>query len=169
MLDLKSGIPAAHTPAWELIDSYEDTDTSTAFDYDSGTLSEVYNIYMVYVELQDYSGSGNPPQLQLNGDTSANYYHAAENGTDYTGETSPDCGAMPANDCAFGYLYIRGGNLLTDPSSPQPSWAGYVTSGSATAQNPSGSLQVAYNDVNRIRIFTSDAATGRLRLYGFNF
>jgi len=163
------GIPVAggaNVPAWELIDSYEDTDTGTIFDYDSGTVT-VYNMYMVILSGQDHSGAGNSFRITFQGDTSANYTrYDAYDGIDYTGNSNAIVMYISADGAAQAIMWIRGGNMVSDPAAPYPTM---VTDQLSSECQYVDVLEVEYANVDRIEIKSDDVATGRLKLYGLNF
>jgi len=159
------GIPAgeANVPAWELIDSYEDTDTGTAFDYDSGVIT-VYSVYMVILSLQDHSGTEQNVYSRVNADSSANYaYYDIFTGDATTGATEWILELLGTDAAERWYIQYRGGNLATTPAAPYPNFGNL-----SVRHFYGGRLNVSYSDVDRIRIWTPDAAAGRLKLYGLN-
>jgi len=154
---------------WRLIDTYEDTDDTTAFDYDSGTIP-IHNIYKVIVQVQS-AASGTNLDARVNADDSANYdYQELTAGTysSVTGETEWRLSNSLGDKTAVGILTFRGGNLAGSATTDRPCLQGSLAADSGTAVI--GTLRVDYADVDQIRVYSTNggAETGRLRLYGLN-
>lgn len=58
---------------WESIDSYEDTDGTTVFDYSSGEVA-VFNAFKILFFTEGQEATSTNIYMRLNGDDSANYY-----------------------------------------------------------------------------------------------
>ena len=87
------GIPAggeANVPAWELMDSYEDSDAGTAFDYNI-TIDNTRDMYLIYYRIIDMGFYTANVYLRVNGDDSSSYEYVAEDGTATSGETAAQC------------------------------------------------------------------------------
>jgi len=166
------GIPAggeANVPAWELIDSYEDTDTGTAFDYDSGVVT-VYNFYKVILQLEGHGGGDTELlNIRVNADSSANYnYQYFRSGGGGTTSGTSQWGVQWWNNgTGIFVIDLRGGNLTSAPTNNQPIF--HARAGKKGEDGlAAGHLAVDYADVDQVRIWTASNATGRLRLYGLN-
>jgi len=161
--------PRIHQPAWELIDTYEDTDDTTSFDYDSGNLSVIYNVYKLIYQLQ--AGDYGTLFMRLNGDASDNYAYTHEYDgsiTNTTGDNKIHLGEKFGGQIAVGEIVIRGGNMVGTALSNEPTVTGTPPAGASCLLR--GRLAVDYADVYRIRIWdNTGAGTGRLHLYGLNF
>lgn len=161
---------AIHQPAWELLASHEDKDDTTVLDFDTGTMP-VHNVLMVVLQVQEQAGVVNDLALQLNNDGSANYEYTtiAYGGVTArtTGATSGLIGAIVNNREITANVILRGGNVAMDPANNYPTW-GVQGAGQLNPLTIMGNLVVGYADVDRIRIFTADNATGRLKIYGMN-
>lgn len=158
-------------PGWELIDSYEDTDTGTAFDYDSGVVT-VYSMYMVVLSLQAQLGDGYTGDLEMrvNAQDTADYrsqQYMSGTGSTTTGQTSwiPE---INLDRPIQAVLYFRGGNLAASATHVYPSFFGVISEGYGGTVLTGGDLAVDFADVDQIRVYTSPVATGRLKLYGLN-
>jgi len=167
------GIPAggeANVPAWELIDSYEDTDTGTIFDYDPGPLTS-YDLYMVILWISEQSGSNQTLKATVEGDTSANYNSRCMLGNTSTLGISvwrlgkDQSGYFLANTNQTAIMYIRGTLPVGSDNYPRAYFEGHSFSGMFSTVHE---LTVAYSKVNQFRIYTSAEATGHLKVYGLN-
>jgi len=167
---MKPMMEVRYVPDWKLIDSYEDTDDTTAFDYDPGPFPTVYDIYKVILSLQEQSGSVNNIQIRFQGDDSSNYDTGVSGSADAgTGDTQGIVGVMEGGETIAGEIWIRGGNMAALPSNPYPvAKASIATDASLLSSNAWTVLNVSYETVDQIRIFTVPQATGRLKVYGFN-
>lgn len=161
-----------NVPNWVLIDSYEDIDDTTAFDYDSGVVT-VYNVYKVILQLEDASGNPNAAWLRLNADASLNYDYQYL-GSGAAGVTTGDnrlqlvsaMGAAPIRN--KGVVYVSGGNPASGVSA-NPTVACVPISWQGQDNMINGQLSVAYTDIDQLRFWTEDFSVGRLKVYGFNF
>jgi len=156
---------------WKLIDSYEDLNTGTAFDYDSGDVT-VFNVYKVVGQLIDQSGAGNSVSVQLNGHTGADYHYDSEGDatvSSTTGVSSVELGSISGGRPAVFTAIINGGNYSSTPDLLRPHIAGNFGTAYAESELLHGGLDAAdTTEVDRIRIFSEGNATGRLRFYGMN-
>jgi len=154
--------------AWELIDSYEDKDGSTIFDYDSGTVT-IHNIYKVLLQLEQTGGVGSSTiYVRLNADDSANYNWQELNGgaaSSTTGATEFDIESA-ADHPLLGTLLVMGGNRAVEATTSAPKLVASLANHQNGTGCLSGNLSIDYPDVDEIRIWTSANAGGRLKLYG---
>lgn len=162
-----------NVPGWKLIDSHEDADTGTAFDYDSGVLDTVYNLYRVIGQFQNYYSIENDIYIRLNGNDSSNYSMTciASDGTTSEHVDVPMGGLVRIEGNSNGIVdsIIRGGNMITDPANDYPCFASKPVGANDGFSWLFGELKVSYVDVDQIRIYSPYEMTGRLKLYGFNF
>jgi len=160
---------APNVPGWVLIDSYEDADTGTAFDYDSGVLKDIYDRYRLFLSIHNTSGDIIGAHTRVNNDSSANYDYTQEDGTTTTGVDNWPSGAVRA-DSVFNSIYDLWGR---DPSgagvSKYPEICTYEGSGYGGGALALGKLAVVYENVDQIRFWMDGNSVGVLKLFGFNY
>ena len=65
---------------WTEIESFEDVDTGTPLDFDTGVMSPTYDLYRIETVYVNHDASANQLRMRLNGDATTSY---TVNGTDY--------------------------------------------------------------------------------------
>jgi len=153
---------------WRLIDSFEDSDETTALDYDTGTIP-VYDEYLLAIQVEEFSGGGQKGNLRVNGDSSANYARTDGDGTASTGLTSFEyCVRVPADGLAIARMWIKGTNV-SNPVASYPVILAYSTTADGAIWMQEGRLHVSYSEVDRIGFFMDAESTGRVEVYGRNY
>jgi len=164
---LGSRLPPVNVPDWKLIDFHEDSDTGTALDFDTGTIP-VHDLYKVVVSYYNQSTASGSGLVRVNGNSTANYNWVQFDGDgtlgQNTGITEWHNVGRPAGNQAALVVFILKGRTITGGFFP--------VIRNMTAQEYGqqelirGELADNVAEVNRIRWWSANEATGKVAVYG---
>lgn len=151
-----------------LVDSHEDADDSTVFDYDTGEMSEVYDIWKVIGVFAIEANVTTSVYAQVNGITAGNYCYNVINAgavSQTTGDTrwvltTSEKGTLRIN------ILLRGGSGLSPYGWNFPTIGAVPMGESNRTQILNGYYDGNVGDINQIRIFSTENMTGRIRILG---
>jgi len=158
-------------PDWTLVDSYEDSDTGTAFDYNPGAVTS-YDVYRILLQIQGQSSATiSDVYCRVEADSSSNYHYNSVSG----GATSQTTGATEWTLLTTTYARVAtlsatlfGTSIVEGAGGDQPEIIVDGATGSNQTTMLNGMLNVNYPTVDQIRVWASTVSTGQLRLYGLN-
>lgn len=160
-----------NVPGWQHITSFEDTDTTTTFDFDH-TLSTTFDELQMRVDLWSYGSGNGKLAMQLNGDTSGNYdQHRIDSGSlsHYTGASEMFVAQFDASS-----IRNIGGSVgvsctTRDGEKGYPKFNGNLQARPSGGTLLNGMLSVGYSSIDRIYLYSTPPGAGRVDLYGRNY
>lgn len=156
---------------WVLLDSYEDTNTGTALDHDTGTIT-AYDLFKVLTVITGQgAGAGGVVRIRVNNIGAAVYYQNQINAgavSQAVTQTEWYENMWDQHGFAFGW-HIKGRDPTSDaPSQDRPGIQSILPGEQDDVHLLNGGLRSDVDEVNRIRVWTDFNATGRIMIWGLN-
>lgn len=148
------------------LDSYIDDDRGSVFDFDSGSFSTTYDIYTIKYVIWNTSGV-NTVALRVQDDNDGDYGQLCRDGTTQYGRNRWKIGEVGSDFTVHGEVTVRGGNPPIDDTSTRVSMSnegGGLDGGVAET----GRYLKHVEAVDKINLFTTSKATGKLAIWGEN-
>jgi len=156
--------------AWRLIDSYEDSDTGTPFDYDPGPYDVAYDMYKVLVNVTNVSGAVSGLRMRLNGLTGANYREAHADGTTDTALDHLDLSDIDSPQGYSGEILVWGRDPTGETGDVRIGVGNISSAASGWTAIQIGDYAVAVaQPVDQIRVWATENTVGTIEVYGKNF
>lgn len=165
-----SQLPPKTGVNWVLIDTFEDENTGTILDFDTGEMTQ-YDLYKItFVMGADGINADSNIFCQVNNITSNNYRYSSINEatiSEVTNQTSWELFEATRRSSIMGEYIIRG------KAYEAGAWRFPSIMGSGTAWTLLKSLMRGYvnintENVNRIRVFSDSNMAGKMQVYGRN-
>jgi hypothetical protein len=164
---------------WTTVDTYEDTDASTQFSYDSGTLGTTYDLYRVDVVWVNHHSDAAYITCQLQNDATSNYQglYIEDSSEVYRGTNSEwqSMAKVGPNEVGQGHYRIRGSPAsgADSTTTDYPTISGDFGGAPQHPHLVSGQLHVEYDTVDRISLYSSVTGsavngTGKVKILGMS-
>lgn len=159
-----TGIP------WRYIsDSGEDTDTNTSFNFNENGFPPRY-AYLLWFIIEDQSGlgPGTGAQVRVNNDSTNNYNHIEWDGSAFTTNTRDKffLGFTNTSQAMVGTVVIGGGDYVSEPANPLPTFTATLGTHDAQQQVIRGKLTNPHSTITEITLSAGNNSTGYAELYG---
>lgn len=155
---------------WNLITSYSDTNTTDTFSFDTNTLSTTYDLYWILGIVETLTSSSNILKAIVNNLTSPNYVYTTTRNNDLSYNSGYPGWELGSNTLSMPIMfdvYIRG-NIGSYAASPIPLIFGNISSVNQNNNLYRGYYNTSIPNISRIKIYTTNLATGKLQLFGKN-
>ncbi|NHN40533.1 hypothetical protein G9C85_02625 [Halorubellus sp. JP-L1] len=153
---------------WYSLFTTTDTDDTTTFDVDTGSLPESPEAMLVDLYLETPSTSSGTVDMRVNGVSASDYLYTDISGTTSTGESEIKLGGFGGNESAYGQLLVSSANsILSGDKYVSVAQSNGFSAGSDTMQV--AKLNRLQPEVDSLRIWSNTDMVGRMDVYGYTF
>lgn len=157
---------------WRELISVSDAITTTKFDLDTGVLSRTFDMYRILAIIENQHSGTNDIKINVNNNFTLNYVYSSPGSVAGSVDTSWLLQKIQDGSYLMFDAIVRG-SFLVNPTNQRPSIIVNGVEGMDSGDIQAiyaGTLNANIPTINRLRIQSEDGnATGRLKLFGFNF
>lgn len=153
---------------WYLLFSSEDTNGSSVFDIDTGSLGAGVTAMAVDLYLETPSSVSGTVNLRVNGDSTADYLYTDLSGTTSSGQTEVQLGGLGGNEASYGQLLISGNEGITS-GDKKAAISNNLALGAGSAVTQKAKSPALTGSLDQIRIWSTMNCVGRMDIYGYSF